>query len=298
MANTDKETLYMGIDGGGTKCRVCLQNSAGETLGSGLGGSANPSYGMDVVCDSIITATKEALSMAGLGDDDMKRIVVGAGLGGLHLPSYQKLVDDWQHPFKAMFSTNDLISAALGAHDGKDGGLIIVGTGFSASAVVEGVEHNIGGFGFSLGESCSGYWLGHQAVQAVFKDYDNLGPKTQLSALLANKLGGFGYELADAVSTFSVRDFASIAPLVFDAADAGDTIAKDLIQQSVDFVANVSDQLILKGTNKLVFVGGVSTRITSLLPAHIQTCIVEAIHSPEVGAIFYAKQKYVSDYIA
>ncbi len=283
--------LYMGIDGGGTKCKVCIQDAEGNTLGTGLCGSANPAYGMDVVSESILNATKQALAEADLNESDMSRLIVGAGLGGLHLPRYQKLAESWPHPFKEIYFTNDVITATLGAHNGQDGGLIIVGTGFSASGVVNGIEHNIGGFGFALGETCSGYWIGHEAIQCVLRAYDNLGPQTLISQLLTKHLGGEGYELAEKVSHFSVKDFAALAPLVFKAQEQEDAIAQGIIEQSCQFTTLVANQLIEKGCCRVSLIGGIATQLASRLPKDIRKMLVEPIYQPEIGAILYAKSR-------
>lgn len=287
MSNNNQ--LYMGIDGGGTKTRVCIQDEVGNFLGEGLGGSGNPSYGMEVVTGSILTATKQALAAAGLHESDMSRLVVGAGLGGLHLPRYQQMVESWQHPFAALYSTNDAITATIGAHNGQDGGIIIIGTGFSSSGVVGGVEHNIGGYGFSLGETCSGYWIGHQAITSVLKAIDDLAPQTQLSALLSEHIGGESYEMAEKISHFSVKDIAALASLVFHAAENGDSVAHYILAQSRDFTVTVAEKLLAKGCQKISLIGGVATHLVPMLPEHIRSCLKEPIYPPEIGAILYAK---------
>ncbi|MDZ7903049.1 MAG: hypothetical protein U5L01_11120 [Rheinheimera sp.] len=58
-------SLYLGIDGGGSKCKVVLLAADGQLLGEGLGGPANPLRGVKVATDSILAATQQALTSAG-----------------------------------------------------------------------------------------------------------------------------------------------------------------------------------------------------------------------------------------
>ena len=86
VEQTPGKTWYLGIDGGGSHCRVMLQDDTGLLLGEGRGGPANPVYGTEQAIQSILTATDQALLQAGLTPADKHQLIVGAGLAGLHLP--------------------------------------------------------------------------------------------------------------------------------------------------------------------------------------------------------------------
>jgi glucosamine kinase len=51
-----EQTLYIGIDGGGTKCRARIITEDQRVLGTGVGGPANPFHGVQQTKDSIRTA--------------------------------------------------------------------------------------------------------------------------------------------------------------------------------------------------------------------------------------------------
>ena len=78
-----KDILFLGIDGGGSKCKVVLTDSNMNILGEGIAGPANPVRGIDVATNSIMEATSQALKVAGLGNEDFSRLHVGAGLAEL-----------------------------------------------------------------------------------------------------------------------------------------------------------------------------------------------------------------------
>jgi len=290
----DEKPLFMGIDGGGTKCRVRIESSTGQLLGTGLGGTANPSQGLTTVAKSIITATQQALANANLPISAMQTMVVGAGLAGLHLPQYHQLMMNWKHPFKALFLTDDLQTALLGAHHGNEGAVVIAGTGFSAMSLVNGEKTSIGGYGFLMADHCSGSWIGHQAVQAVLLDIDNLAEKTSLTAMLEEKFNGRGCQLANALVGASPKDYGEIAPLVFIAAEKQDQIANKILNQSRQFISRVICLLAKSKPARISIIGGIAQRLQTSFSEDILSKLSPAIQSPEQGAIHFAKDQYIT----
>jgi glucosamine kinase len=241
------------------------------------------------VTSSIITATEMALNEAELPISCMQELVVGAGLAGLHLPEYQQVMTGWRHPFKALFLTDDLKTALLGAHQGGDGAVVIVGTGFSAMSLVNGEKSSIGGYGFLMADKCSGSWMGHQAVDAALLDFDHIGEKTSLTQALANKFGGSGCELANAFVGASTRDYGAIAPLVFALANEGDVIAQNLLDQSRDFISRVINLLARENPPRISLIGGIAQQLQHDFNRDILAKISPPLQSPEQGAIYFAK---------
>lgn len=288
----DIKPLFMGIDGGGTKCRVRIESSSGQLLGTGLGGTANPSQGLATVTQSIIRATEIALADANLPISTMQNIIVGAGLAGLHLPQYHQLMASWKHPFKALFLTDDLQTALLGAHQGNEGAVVIVGTGFSAISLVNGEKTSVGGYGFLMADHCSGSWIGHQAVEAALLDSDNLAPSTLLTAMLAEKFNGRGCQLANALVGATPRDYGAIAPLVFLAAEQQDLIAKQILNQSKQFISRVIYLLAKTEPARISLVGGIAERLQTHFSDDILKLLAPPLQLPEQGAIYFAQAQY------
>lgn len=291
-ADMSDDIFYVGIDGGGTNCRVRIESVTGNLLGTGHGGSANPSHGLLIVIDSIMTAIKGALIEADLPQECIKNLVVGAGLAGLHLPKYRQMMTEWQHPFKALFLTDDLHVAAIGAHAGADGAVAIIGTGFSALSVVEHVKTPIGGYGFLQADYCSGSWIGYQAVQAVLLANDKLASPTELSQLLFKKLNANGVALADKLVDATASEYGSLAPLVFEAASQNDAVAINILQQSCEFIARVVKLLVATKPPRISLIGGIAERIIDLLDNDTVRCLSEPLQTPVQGAIGYAYQQY------
>ncbi len=76
--------LYLGIDGGGTKCRAIIENESGEIIGKGIGGPVNPQYGLSTTFKSILEATDQAAKECGITEKDYEQDIVGIGLAGVN----------------------------------------------------------------------------------------------------------------------------------------------------------------------------------------------------------------------
>lgn len=284
--------LYLGIDGGGSKCRVIIVSAEQKILGEGLSGPANPLRGMQLAIDSILAATAQALTHAGLPQHAMSRLIAGAGLAGVNIPHYYQLVSAWQHPFKALYLTSDLHIACIGAHQGQDGAVIIVGTGSCGLALVAEQLTEVGGHGFPCGDNGSGAWFGMQLVHQVLLSLDQLAPPTLLTGLLQQQLG-----LSDTLALVThfmhatPTAYAKVAPLVFRAAEAGDDTAIQLVQQGAGYINAIANRLLLQQPPKLALIGGLAHKLLPYLSAHVRQHITPAEQPPELGAIWYARKQ-------
>jgi len=286
--------LFLGIDGGGSKCRVILTTDDHQVLGEGLSGPANPVRGMKVATDSILSATHQALHCAGLPHKDISRLIVGAGLAGVNMPEYFRIFSDWQHPFAAMYLTSDLHVACIGAHQGGDGAVIIAGTGSCGLADVKGQLIEVGGHGFPYGDNGSGAWMGLQLVHHVLLAKDLLGPATLLTDLLCQELKlSDTLQLVDFFMHATPTTYAKYAPLVFIAAEQGDVIAAEIICQAAAHINAIAVRLLSIQPPRLSMIGGLAHKLLPFLAADVQSQVTPAIQAPEFGAIWFARQRHL-----
>ncbi len=125
------DSLFVGIDGGGTNCRARLRDARGTLLGEGRGGPANVRLGGETVMASILTACRTAFATAGLAETDFRRAHVGLGLAGAIGPDDGTLLAG--HPFASAVLDTDAYTAWLGAFRGGPGAILIIGTAPAAS---------------------------------------------------------------------------------------------------------------------------------------------------------------------
>src|SRR3569623_873342 len=166
---------YLGVDGGGTNCRIRLANENLVTLGEGHGGPSNlqiqngePAY------RSILEGTRAAFNAAGLPPSAYAQTY-----GCFCMAGGRSVVDRdiFQHrpwPFASVRVYDDIDAAHAGALGGEEGAVIIAGTGSAALAIVGGRRHQCGGWGFHIGDQLSGAILGRELVRRAVEATDGL----------------------------------------------------------------------------------------------------------------------------
>src|SRR5689334_21746470 len=185
---TPTHDLFIGIDGGATKTLVRVENALGEALGQGQGGPANIRLSVEGSWRSVHEALDQALAQSGLRlDDGGHRFYCGAGLAGTEVASACDQFINTPHPFARLVLKSDGYTSCLGAHGGRDGALIAIGTGTVAYQIEAGRECKVGGWGFPHGDEGSGAWLGLEAVRLTLHWLDGRGsPSSLLEAVHAH----------------------------------------------------------------------------------------------------------------
>jgi len=290
--NKPQHTYFIGIDGGGSKCKAIVTDLAGVILGSGLAGPANPFHGFEQATDSIVEAAKLALADAGLSEIALADVVASAGLAGVNLPSQLVKMQQWCHPFKQFLVTTDLDIACLGAHDGLDGGIIILGTGSCGYSKVADTRFSIGGHGFPQGDKGSGAWIGMQLVTIVLRSLDEVEQPTIMSQKLLDKLHCHdSLEIVEAIAHQPASFFGELAHIAFESAQVGDSLATAIITDGANYIDLLANKLSQQGAVRLSLIGGLSPNLKPYLSPATQELIVPAKQSPEFGSVIYAKQR-------
>lgn len=285
-----QEQLYLGIDGGGTKCRARIISASGRMLGTGVGGPANPLHGVQQTLISIQTATEEALTDAGLPATACNRLIAGVGLAGVNLPSLFDVINQWKHPFQQMYLTTDLHIACLGAHNSADGAVIVAGTGSCGYSYVNGKSTILGAHGFPFGDIGSGAWMGLEAVKAVLLASDDLGPQTLLSELIGEHLHAKGVMIVDKMAGAKSSDYARLAIFVLDAADRNDAVALAIVKQGAAYLSAVAERLWETKPVRMSLLGGLAQRLIPwMLPAVVER-LSAPLNQPEFGAVYFAQK--------
>ena len=287
--------LYLGIDGGGSKCRAVIASLEGEVIGRGVGGPANPLHGFQKTLDSILDASLKALEDASLNSSAYSKLIAGVGLAGVNLPGLYKQMTEWQHPFAKMYLTTDLDIANIGAHDGSEGAVIIVGTGSCGFVSSNGHKSIFGGHGFPIGDKASGAWMGLEAIKHTLLALDGFVD----SSILATRVSEYfsvdnALALSEKVAGRSSRQYAKLAKIVFDCADEKDASAEEIVLQGVEYISQMANRLLSDNPQRLCMIGGLTDFILPRLDPELAQRFVKPIEQPETGALHYAEQCWKS----
>ncbi|SHI09693.1 N-acetylglucosamine kinase [Ferrimonas marina] len=285
-----KAPLFLGIDGGGSKCRAILYRDGDGILGTGLSGAANPVNGLQAAKESILDACEQALRQAQLAPGELRNCIAGAGLAGVNLPSCMAAMEAWQHPFGQFHLTTDLHIACLGAHGRQDGAIIISGTGSCGFLSVGSHQRIYGGHGFPQGDKGSGAWFGLMALQHALQASDGLAEPTAIAGELAPLLGSHEpLEWVEQMAGQRSTAFARLAAVVFRAADKQDAVAQAILAEGAGYISELGQQLLDDGAPRLALLGGLGPLLTPHLSAPIQAAMTPAQAAPEMGAVYYAQ---------
>ncbi|MED4907934.1 BadF/BadG/BcrA/BcrD ATPase family protein [Brevibacillus centrosporus] len=243
----------LAVDGGGTKCLAVLVERSGQEVGSGRSGSCNyQGSGEEAAARELMQAISQALGealthypnvpstpsaewevecavfgIAGLDTEHDRQVITGM---------VQRVLQQLHVHVRHLIVENDGFAALLGATGGKPGILVIAGTGSIAFGVNDAQETSrAGGWGHRVGDEGSGYWIGKRAIVAVLKAADGRGAPTLLKDLL---LPFIGLSRVDELfnwtygSFYSVDKVGELSVLVSQAADQGDPVALEILQDA------------------------------------------------------------------
>ncbi|NQY88002.1 MAG: ATPase [Colwellia sp.] len=292
LSGNNIKELFLGIDGGGSKCKAIVMNKDNEILGTGIAGPGNPLHGFEQATNSIALSAKLALEDANLAYVDLSELTAGVGLAGVNLPVLFKQMQAWQHPFKQIFLATDLLIACLGAHQGEDGAVMISGTGSCGFSYIDGQQFMIGAHGFPHGDKGSGAWFGLQAAKQVLLSIDGIVESSIMNDVLLTKLGcKDDTALVEVIAGKTATYYAQLANLVFDAAEKGDKVALEIVKEGAEYINSIARTLGKRNPPRISMIGGLTPRLKPWLAKDIQAQLSEPLSAPEVGSVLFARSE-------
>ncbi len=279
------DNFFMGVDGGATRCRVRLRDASGRKLASAEGPAANVYVDFDRAIAVVNEVAARVLADAGLSIDDRARTALGLGLAGVSSEAKAAQVVLALPGWRRARAANDAITACIGAHAGCDGGLLIAGTGSAGIARVDGRESIVGGRGFLLGDDGSAARIGAEALRAALRAHDGLQPMTQISRTLISHFGGDPLAMLDWALQAKPSDYGAFAPLVLEAANAGDATAAPIVAAAVHALGALARVVRALGASRIAMVGGLSRAIRSHMSAELDESLCEPMFDAADGAI-------------
>ena len=284
--------VYLGIDGGGTKCKARLEDAQGNLLAEAIAGPANAARNLTGSVKAVLEASEKAIAKANIKGLTLNQIHAGIGLAGINIPQVKQAFLKQSLPFASWHITTDLHIACLGAHLGQDGAIVIVGTGSSGVAIHNDQQFEIGGHGFVVGDKGSGAWLGKMAISHCLETLDGIAPNNLLSKQVINLFDcDSAYDLVNLTLEAKPALFASVAPLIFRLAASQQEDALLLVNQAATYINKICHRLLSGNLHRLSLIGGITQPLTPYLDSQLQAIIRPAQATPEQGAILYSKMK-------
>ncbi|MGP3957106.1 N-acetylglucosamine kinase [Nonomuraea sp. 3N208] len=263
--------LALGVDAGGTSSRAGLFTVDGEPVGRGRAAGANPvTLGMDRACANLTAAVDGAVPRALL--PQVESVVVGlAGHPGrcraLAEQVFRRLLPEGP-PVRVV---GDVVTAFAAGMAAPSGTVLIAGTGAIAAKITNHERTaTADGYGWLLGDEGSAFWIGHAAARTTIRALSAAGHAAapaehgKLVALVVHRLlprragEDAVEELAAAVHAAPPLALAELAPLVTQAAEAGDPAAGSIVAEAASRLARTAAEVHEPGL-PIVLAGSVLT---------------------------------------
>jgi len=304
------DSIYLGIDGGGTRLRVTLCDNHLAVIQQREYGSANPgSIGREAARTLIHTAIRETLNDARVTSSSISAAGVGiAGISAEHSAIWLETILCEVLPDSLIALSSDVEIALVGAHGQRRGVLVLAGTGSAVYGVnTSGQAVMVGGWGYLLGDEGSGYWIGLQALRLFTRASDRWElTEQESSSRLPQKIIeqlqlGSPKELIGWIygePSLAASRIAGLAPLVLTEADAGDNYAQAILQEGAGHLASMTQTAISslhEPDLPVAFAGGIlagENILSRSLCAELKLkSLPTAQFPPVIGAVILAKQR-------
>lgn len=294
---------YLGVDGGQSSTTALIGDETGRVVGYGRGGPCNhigAAEGKAKFLAAIRGCVEQACGQAEIGAG----VSFAAGCLGFSGGAADKepLIAE-AVTIEKRFVTHDALIALAGAMAGGPGVIAIAGTGsisFGRNKADRLVRS--GGWGYVFGDEGGGFDLTRQALRAALRMEEGWGPETTLRGRLLEATGAKNAN--DLLHRFYTTEWprpriARLSQLVDAAAQEGDRIAGDLLEQSAallaGFVSAVRRQLFEREEAVDVApIGGVfksaalRSRFQQLVEIDGFGHCIEPRYGPAAGALFEA----------
>ncbi|HEY3660342.1 MAG TPA: N-acetylmuramic acid 6-phosphate etherase [Candidatus Udaeobacter sp.] len=294
----------LGVEGGGTKTAWALVEN--------VGGVGDPGWEFRMLKQGKLQASNFRLTAperlrAILGELPKQIDCAGVFLAGCATAEDRDALrriclEIW--PKAKIVTGSDRASGLAAALDHGDGIVVNAGSGSSVTGRRGDKIERAGGWGHILGDAGGGYSLSMQALRLILREHDLHHAEMDFTAKILHALSLNNFdELVRWVQAADKMEIATLAPVVFEAAAAGDARMMDIIEEGArvlcEYTEAVADRLHLLAP-KIVLTGGLFYRdsiYTHALRRRLKknlpdARVTTAERAPELGAVWLATETH------
>ncbi|WP_066890266.1 N-acetylglucosamine kinase [Clostridium nigeriense] len=299
---------FLGVDGGGTKTCFTLIDKNGNLISKVIKGPSHPTQiGFENLEKLLREGLEETIIKGNISKEDIKRVHLGLAGYGIVQEIADKIAEVVKHVFNEVnYSlSSDVRVAVAGALAGEDGINIVAGTGSIALALKDDEIIRCGGWGYTVGDEASAYWIGKKTIALFSKESDGRVEKGALYEILKSHLAlNKDAEIISYVNDKIKGDrgeIASLARLCSEAANLGDEGAMTIFNEAAGELYEMIKTLLRnygREKVKVSYTGGVFKSgelilhpLKSMLSG-FNVELVEPVLSPDLGACLLAYKEY------
>lgn len=309
---------YLGVDGGGTNCRVRLADENLVTLAEVKNGRSNLQIDAgDPAYKAISDGTRDVFKAAGVDYAETANTYACFGMAGGRMDTARAEFAARPWPFAGVKVYDDIDIAHAGALGGGEGGVVIIGTGSAAMSIVKGTRYQAGGWGFHIGDQMSGAILGRELARYTVEAEDGLAESSPLTKAVAAALGGdnqgimtWSFATAmdlkllsddgtegcdDALIGRAPGEYGKLMPLWFDYLEQNDPVALKMLDVQMGYIDTYVRWFKSHGAEVMAIVGGLGQRLFPRLTERYGNFVALPQFEPLHGAVILAKQNFASN---
>ncbi len=306
---------YLGVDGGGTNCRVRLADENLVTLAEVRNGRSNLQIDDgDPAYKAISDGTRDVFAAAGIDYAETANTYACFGMAGGRMDSARAEFAARPWPFAGVKVYDDIDIAHAGALGGDEGGVVIIGTGSAAMSIVGGKRYQTGGWGFHIGDQMSGAILGRELARYSVEAADGLVEASPLTEAVIGMLGGdnqavmtwsFATEMDltllsrdgsegcdDALIGRAPAEYGKLMPLFIEHFDKGDPVARRMMDIQLGYIDTYVRWFKNHGAEVMAIVGGFGQRLFPILQDRYGDFVALPKFEPLHGAVILARQNF------
>jgi len=235
-----KREFVAGVDGGGTKTLVVLEDRHGGTQTTWTGGPSNfQMIGVDEAAKVIVEGVRTCCAQASVEQAELAAVFAGLTGAGRDSDRNRMRASLESQLAQAGYAAprvrvdSDARIALEGAFGGEVGIILIGGTGSIAFGKgYDGTIYRVGGWGRILGDEGSGFSIGREGLNLVARHLDGRIRSTILTQLVAEKLNLTDQDQIIIAVYRENFDVASVAPLVIEAAAQHDMECERILNKA------------------------------------------------------------------
>ena len=258
----------IGVDGGGTgtRVRIARQTPGGAVeLAHGASGPSGLGLGIARAWAAVQDAIANGFATAGIEPPPLTRIAIGLGLAGVHNRQWAQEFVDADPGYAALRLETDAFTTLLGAHGGRPGAIVAIGTGSVGEVLLpDGTRREVGGWGFPAGDEASGGWIGLAAINHIEQVLDGRRTHSAFAADVIDACGGHRAAIQVWLGQATQTAYATLAPLVLKHAD--DPAARAILTKAGEEAAAIARALDPDSSLPLALCGGLGAALRDWLP--------------------------------
>ncbi len=293
------QDIFIGIDGGGSKSRVRIEDGDGQLLGQAIGGPANIRLSIEGAWHSVHAVIEEALRSTGIALENKNyHFHVGLGLAGCEIAEAVHAFLNYPHPFMTLKLNTDAHVACLGAHQGAEGAIIIAGTGVIGYQVEAGQGMRVSGWGFPHDDEGGGAWLGLEATRLTLQWLDQRIEKSPLVEDIFSYFNQDHEQFVQWANRANSSEFARLAPMVINHSQQEEVVAVRLMKKAahaIDRVDHALKKMRVQKSLSCCLLGGIAPFIEPWLSEELRATFVVRQGDATAGAILMIREQVQKD---